>query len=103
MADRQGGKQGDAGTKQDQPSDQQGKGTPAKEELETQVAAQEAAQQVEASEPSADPGRSGAAAEDAPAPKRTRGRKKAEDTAAEETGIDKDAAEVAPEEAKPKR
>jgi ribosomal protein L22 len=101
MADRQGGKQGDAGTKVDQPSDQEGKGTPAKEELETQEAAQ-AAQKAEGSEPSADAGRSGAAAEDAPKPKPKRAprKKKAEDTAAEETGVDKDAAEA--EKAKPK-
>jgi ribosomal protein L22 len=101
MADRQGGKRGDAGTKLDQPSDQEGKGTPAKEELETQEAAQ-AAQKAEGSEPSADAGRSGAAAEEAPKPKPKRAprKKKAEDTAAEETGVDKDAAEA--EKAKPK-
>jgi ribosomal protein L22 len=103
--DAQGGKgnPGDVGTKVDQPGEQAGKGTPAKEELETTQAA-EALEKAEGAEPSADPGRSGAAAEDAPKPK-PRARKKkaepeAEGTAAAETEIDKDAAEA---ETKPAR
>jgi ribosomal protein L22 len=92
MADRQGGKQspGDAGTKQDQPSDQAG--------------AEKAA--VEAADAKAAEGQEKAAeaAEAKPKPKRAPRKKaapKAEDTAAEETGVEKDAAEAATEE-KPK-
>lgn len=77
----------DAGTKQDQPTDQEGKGTPAKEELQTQEAAQATAQE-QATE-----------AAEAPAPKETKRRKpaakKAEGTAAATTDVDKDAAEAA--------
>jgi ribosomal protein L22 len=89
----------DAGTKIDQPSDQEGKGTPAKEELETQQAAQEAAEAKQAEK----------AAAPKPKPKRKRATKKAEGTAAAETGVEKAAAESAlegaeaPGEAKPKR
>jgi ribosomal protein L22 len=90
MADRQGGKQspGDAGTKQDQPSDQAG--------------AEKAA--VEAAEAKAAEGQEKAAeaAEATPKPKRAPRKKaepKAEDTAAAETGVEKEAAEAA----KPKR
>jgi ribosomal protein L22 len=79
----------DAGTKQDQPSDQEGKGTPAKEELQTQEAAQATAQE-KATE-----------AAEAPQPKETKRRKpaakKAEGTAAATTDVDKDAAEAAAE------
>ena len=75
----------DAGTKTDQPSDQEGKGTPAKEELETKAAAQETAQQeAEAS----------AEEKPKPKPKRKPAAKKAAGTAAEETGVDKAAAEA---------
>src|SRR5206468_1518690 len=88
MADRQGGKQGDPGTKQDQPSDQAGA-----EKAAVEAADAKAAQgQEQAAE----------AAEAKPKPKRAPRKKatpKAEDTAAEETGVDKDAAEVE----KPKR
>jgi ribosomal protein L22 len=75
----------DAGTKIDQPSDQEGKGTPAKEELETKQAAQEVAQQE------------AEAAAQAPKPKRKRkpAVKKSEGTAAAETGVEKAAAEAA--------
>jgi ribosomal protein L22 len=75
----------DAGTKIDQPSDQEGTGTPAKEELETQQAAQ-AAGEEQAAEKAA-----------APKPKKPRkpAAKKAEGTAAEKTKVDKDAAEAA--------
>jgi ribosomal protein L22 len=75
----------DAGTKQDQPSDQEGAGTPAKEELQTQEAA-EAVAQEQATE-----------AAEAPKPKKPRkpAAKKAEGTAAEATGVDKEGAEAA--------
>lgn len=86
---------GDAGTKHDQPSDQQGKGTPAKEELQTQEAAQDVGQQQGGTTPSADPGRSGAAAEDAPEVEPAeRGTPQADGTAAAETGIEKAAADA---------
>lgn len=79
----------DAGTKQDQPSDQEGKGTPAKEELQTQEAAQAAGEQQ------------AAVAAEAPEPKETKRRKpaakKAEGTAAATTDVDKDAAEAGAE------
>jgi len=90
MADRQGGKRGDAGTKQDQPSEQAGKGTPAKEELETQQAAQAAGQEEAVEKAKPKPKR---------APRRKPAEAEAEGTAAAETGVDKDAAEVE----KPKR
>jgi ribosomal protein L22 len=74
----------DAGTKIDQPSDQEGTGTPAKEELQTQEAAQAAATEK--------------AAEKAAAPKPKKPRKpaakKAAGTAAATTGVDKEAAEA---------
>jgi ribosomal protein L22 len=81
---RQGGKRGDVGTKQDQPSDQAG--------------AEKAA--VEAAEAKAAEGQEQAAeaAEAKPKPKRAPRKKaepKAEDTAAAETGVEKDAAEAA--------
>jgi ribosomal protein L22 len=82
----------DAGTKIDQPSDQEGTGTPAKEELQTQEAAQ-AAGKEKASEKA-----------EAPKPKKPRkpAAKKAEGTAAAKTKVDKEAAEaVADTEAKP--
>jgi ribosomal protein L22 len=75
----------DVGTKTDQPSDQEGKGTPAKEELETQQAA-EATAQSEAAEK----------AEAKPKPKRRKpATKKSSGTAAAETGVEKAAAESA--------
>jgi ribosomal protein L22 len=97
MADRQGGKQGDAGTKQDAPKDQQGKGTPAKEEVETKAAATAAGEEKAAEKAKPAPKKK-AAPRKKPAPK-------AEDTAAAETEVDKDAAETVAEtetEAKPK-
>jgi ribosomal protein L22 len=87
----------DAGTKTDQPSDQEGKGTPAKEELQSQEAAQ-AAEQAKGQTPSEDPGRGGAEgvaeAEKKARPRRKPAAKKAEGTAAEATGVDKEAAEA---------
>lgn len=83
---REGGKHGDAGTKQDEPREQEGKGAiPAKEALETQRAAQERSQERAAE------------AAQAPAPKepRKKAAPEAEGTAAAETGVDKDAAEAA--------
>jgi ribosomal protein L22 len=82
----------DAGTKQDAPpSDRQ----PDAEVQEHQDEAKQAVGQEQAgTEASADPGRSGAAVEDAPKPKRKRAPKKADGTAAAETGVDKDAAEA---------
>jgi ribosomal protein L22 len=76
----------DAGTKIDQPSDQEGRGTPPKEAVETKDAAQEVAQQKAAE------------AAEAPKPKRARRKpaaKKAEGTAAAQTGVEKEAAEAA--------
>jgi ribosomal protein L22 len=87
----------DAGTKIDQPSDQEGKGTPAKEELQTQEAAQ-AAESAKGQTPSEDPGRGGAEgvaeAEKKAKPRRKPAAKKAQGTAAEATGVDKEAAEA---------
>jgi ribosomal protein L22 len=82
----------DAGSKQDAPpSDRQ----PDAAVQEHQDEAREAVGQQQAEgEASADPGRSGAAVEDAPKPKRKRAPKKADGTAAAETGVDKDAAEA---------
>jgi ribosomal protein L22 len=85
MADRTGGKAGDAGTKVDQPSDQEGKGTPDKEALETTESAeavgqQEAAEKAEAPEPK---------------PKKPKAEPKAEDTATAETKVDKAGADEA--------
>jgi len=83
MADRQGGKSnpGDAGTKQDKPSAEEGKGTP--EKVAVQAAEAKAAE-----------------TETAPQPKKARAPRKpatpkAEATAAEETGVGKEAAEAA--------
>jgi ribosomal protein L22 len=89
----------DAGTKIDQPSDQEGKGTPAKEELQTQEAAQAAeGSGAPTQTPSEDPGRAGAEgvaeAEKKAKPRRKPAAKKAEGTAAEATGVDKAAAEA---------
>jgi ribosomal protein L22 len=75
----------DAGTKVDQPSDQEGKGTPPKEAVETTESTQAVAQEE--------------AAEKATAPK-PRARKpkadpKAQDTATAETKVDKEAADEA--------
>jgi ribosomal protein L22 len=80
MADRAGGKAGDAGTKVDQPSDRQGKGTPDKEALETTEATQAVAQE-EAAEKAA-----------APKPRRRKPKAKpeAEGTAADATDVQKD-------------
>jgi ribosomal protein L22 len=82
MADRQGGKAGDAGTKQDKPSAEEGKGTPEK------VA-------VEAAEAKAEQKAESAGTE----PKKKAPRKpatpKAEATAAEDTGVGKEEAEAA--------
>ena len=76
----------DAGTKIDQPSDQEGKGTPAKEELETQKATEAVAtEQAEASAEAPEP---------KPKAKRKPAAKKADGTAAAKTGVDKDAAEA---------
>jgi ribosomal protein L22 len=82
MADRKGGKvAGDAGTKQDKPSAEEGKGTPEK------VAAEAA--ETKAAEKAAAPDK----------PKKRAPRKaaapKAEATAAEETGVGKEEAEAA--------
>jgi len=87
MAERQGGKRGDAGTKQDAPSEQAGAEKAAVEAAEAKAAEgqEQAAEAAEAPKPK---------------PKRAPRKKKAEDTAAEETGVDKDAAEA--EKAKPK-
>jgi ribosomal protein L22 len=78
----------DAGTKQDQPSDQEGKGTPAKEELETTQAAEAAAQSKAAEKAEAKPKKK-------PAAKKKPAVKKSEGTAAAETGVEKAAAESA--------
>src|SRR3954453_2251475 len=85
---RQGGTEGDAGTKQDAPSQDVSKAGPEVEAAEAKQADVEA----KGSEPSADAGRSGAEAGEAPKPKPKRTRKKAADTAAEETGVEKEAA-----------
>ena len=75
----------DAGTKTDKPSDQEGKGTPAKEELETQEATKAAAEEK------------AEAKKAAPKPKARRkpAAKKSEGTASAETGVDKAGAESA--------
>jgi ribosomal protein L22 len=87
MADRKGGKVvGDAGTKQDKPSEQEGKGTPAKEELQTKEAAQATGQEKTAEKAKPKPRK--------PTPRKPR-TAKAEATAAEETGVGKEAAEAA--------
>ena len=87
----------DPSTKTDKPSDQEGKGTPAKEELETKAAAEQAAE--EKAEATAEAPK--------PKPKRKPAAKKADGTAAAATGVDKDAAEAGAEgaeaPAKPKR
>jgi ribosomal protein L22 len=75
----------DAGKKVDQPSEQAGSGTDAKEELQTQEAAQAVAEE-QATE---------AAEAPKPKPKRKPAAKKAEATAAAETGVDKEGAEAA--------
>lgn len=89
----------DAGTKIDQPSDQEGSGTPAKEELETSQAAQAAVGSEQAeSGTSESTGRAGgegnAEAEKKAKPRRKPAAKKAEGTAAEATGVDKEGAEA---------
>jgi ribosomal protein L22 len=83
MADRQGGKAGDAGTKQDKPSAEEGKGTPEK------VAADAAeAKAAEGTEKTATAPKKKAAPRKPKTPK-------AEATAAEETGVGKEEAEAA--------
>jgi ribosomal protein L22 len=83
----------DAGTKTDMPpSDRQ----PDREEkLEQEGPDSPVGQQQGGDQPSADAGRSGAASEDAPKPKRKRATKKSEGTAAAATGVDKAGAESA--------
>ena len=76
MADRQGGKSGDAGTRQDKPSAEEGKGTPEKVAAEAAEAKAAAAPKKKA------------------APRKPRA-KKAEDTAAEETGVGQEEAATA--------
>jgi ribosomal protein L22 len=89
----------DAQTKKDRPSEQEGRGTPAKEELETQQAAEAVGQEEAGTTSSGDPGRAGAkageAAEEKPKRKRKPATKNAEGTAAEATGVDKEGAEAA--------
>jgi ribosomal protein L22 len=85
MADRKGGKvAGDAGTKQDKPSAEEGKGTP--EKVAAEAAEAKAAEGIEETAAKA-------------APKKRAPRKpatpKAEATAAEETGVGKEEAEAA--------
>ena len=80
----------DAGTKQDKPTDQEGKGaTQAKAEVETKAATEAAATEAAATD----------AAEEKPKPKPRRkpAAKKAEGTAAAKTDVDKDAAEAGAE------
>jgi ribosomal protein L22 len=90
---------GDAGTKTDQPSDREGMaGGPGKNSTEAAQAAQQPVKEkAGGTEPSADAGRSGAAAEEAPKPKRRKRTtaKKADGTAAAKTDVDKDVAEAA--------
>ncbi len=83
----------DAGTKTDAPpSDRQ----PDREEKQEQHGPDSpVGQEQGGSEASANPGRSGAAAEEAPKPKRKRATKKSEGTASAETGVDKAGAESA--------
>jgi ribosomal protein L22 len=76
----------DAGTKQDQPSDQEGQGPDPK--VEQDAAEAKAAQATEQAEVAAD------ASEETPKPKRKRAPKKADGTAAAKTDVDKDAAEA---------
>jgi ribosomal protein L22 len=92
MADRAGGKAGDAGTKIDQPSDQEGKGTPDKEALETTESA-EAVGQEQAAEKAQAP---------TPKPRKPKTEPKAEDTATAETKVDKEAADEAAKAEAPK-
>jgi ribosomal protein L22 len=83
----------DAGTKTDMPPSDR---SPDREEkLEQEGPDSPVGQQQGGSEASADAGRSGAAAEDAPKPKRKRATKKSEGTAAAQTGVDKAGAEAA--------
>ncbi len=103
----------DAGTKTDQPSDQEGAtGGPGKLGMEAGQAAEQLAQQQAAGTPSADPGRSGAAAQDAAEVQDVETEDtppQADGTAAAATGVDKAAAQAgatgaeAPAPAKPKR
>jgi ribosomal protein L22 len=106
----QGGR--DAGTKIDQPSDQEGAtGGPGKLGMEAGQAAEELGQQQAGQTASADPGRSGAAAEDAAEVQASEEDTppQADGTAAAATGVDKAAAQAgatgaeAPAPARPKR
>jgi ribosomal protein L22 len=83
MADREGGKAGDAGTKQDKPSAEEGKGTP--EKVAVEAAEAKAAASEEAPESAPEPKQ----------PARKPKTPKAEATAAEETGVGKEEAEAA--------
>jgi ribosomal protein L22 len=86
MADRKGGKvAGDAGTKQDKPSAEEGKGTP--EKVAVEAAEAKAAEGTEAAATKAAPKKKAA-----PRKPKT---PKAEATAAEETGVGKEEAEAA--------
>jgi len=86
MADRQGGKvAGDAGTKQDKPSAEEGKGTP--EKVAAEAAEAKAAEGTETTATKAAPKKKAA-----PRKPKT---PKAEATAAEETGVGKEEAEAA--------
>jgi ribosomal protein L22 len=78
----------DAGTKQDQPSDQEGQGPDPK--VAQDAADAKAAQATEQAEVAAE----APAAEDAPKPKRKRAPKQADGTAAATTDVDKPAAEA---------
>jgi ribosomal protein L22 len=75
----------DAGKKVDQPSEQEGSGTPDKEAVETTEATQAVAQE-EAAEKAAAP---------KPRARKPKAEPKAQDTAAEETKVDKEAADEA--------
>jgi ribosomal protein L22 len=105
MADRQGGKAGDVGTKQDQPADTAGQGMQQVQDQSSSAAeefSQSQAAEAAESAPSSDPGRSGAAAADAPDAPAAPGddepaEPEAEGTAAAETEIDKAAADVVAE------
>ena len=85
----------DAGTKIDQPSDPEGKGTPAKEELQTQEAAEAAATEKAAEKAAAPKPKRKPAAKKPAAKSQPPTRGKAAGTAAAETGVDKEAAEAA--------
>ena len=83
----------DAGTKQDAPPSDRQPDAEVQEQPQDE-AKQAVAQEQGADQPSADAGRLGAEAEDAPKPKRKRAPKKADGTAAAATDVDKDAAEA---------